>query len=56
MKTDPGPEPTTHLSTSPSSATLNLAKTNSAKGSIRGKLKRARWDNSFLAALILQVR
>jgi predicted transposase YbfD/YdcC len=35
---------------------LNLAKTNPAKGSIRGKLKRAGWDNSFLAALMLQMR
>ena len=35
---------------------LNLAKTNPAKGSIRGKLKRAAWDNAFLAALMLQMR
>lgn len=35
---------------------LNLAKTNPAKGSIRGKLKRAGWDNAFLAALMLQMR
>lgn len=35
---------------------LNLAKANPAKGSIRGKLKRAGWDNAFLAALILQMR
>lgn len=35
---------------------LNLAKANQTRGSIRGKLKRAGWDNSFLAALILQMR
>lgn len=35
---------------------LNLAKANPAKTSIRGKLKRAGWDNSFLAALMLQMR
>lgn len=35
---------------------LNLAKTNPAKGSMRGKLKRAGWDNAFLAALMLQMR
>jgi hypothetical protein len=34
---------------------LNLAKTNPAKGSTRGKLKRAGWDSSFLTALILQM-
>ena len=35
---------------------LNLAKTNPEKGSIRGKLKRAGWNNAFLAALMLQMR
>lgn len=35
---------------------LNLAKANQAKGSIRGKLKRAGWDNAFRAALMLQMR
>ncbi|MCE3246879.1 MAG: hypothetical protein K0R41_704, partial [Geminicoccaceae bacterium] len=28
----------------------------SSKGSVRGKIKRAGWDNAFLAALILQMR
>ncbi|MDF2971679.1 MAG: hypothetical protein K0R61_2129, partial [Microvirga sp.] len=27
-----------------------------SKGSVRGKIKRAGWDNAFLAALILQMR
>lgn len=35
---------------------LNLAKANPTKTSIRGKLKRAGWDNAFLAALMLQMR
>ena len=35
---------------------LNLAKANTAKGSIRGKTKKAGWDSAFLAALILQMR
>jgi predicted transposase YbfD/YdcC len=35
---------------------FNLVKANTQKGSVRGKLKRAGWDNSFLAALILQMR
>ena len=35
---------------------LNLAKANTSKGSVRGKIKRAGWDNAFLAALILQMR
>lgn len=35
---------------------LNLAKANTAKGSVRGKIKRAGWDNAFLATLILQMR
>lgn len=35
---------------------LNLAKANPAKGSVRGKIKRAGWDSAFLAALMLQMR
>ncbi len=35
---------------------LNLAKANPEKGSIRGKLERAAWDDVFLARLILQMR
>lgn len=35
---------------------LNIAKTSPAKGSIRGKLKRAAWDHRFLATLLAQMR
>lgn len=31
---------------------LNLAKLEPSKGSIRAKLKRAGWDNNFLASLL----
>ncbi len=33
---------------------LNLAKLESSKGSMRGKLKRAGWDDAFLAAILAQ--
>jgi predicted transposase YbfD/YdcC len=33
---------------------LNLAKLEASKGSMRGKLKRAGWDNAFLAAMLAQ--
>lgn len=33
---------------------LNLAKLEPSKGSMRGKLKRAGWDNSFLASILSQ--
>lgn len=33
---------------------LNLAKLEPSKGSMRGKLKQAGWDNSFLAQILLQ--
>ena len=33
---------------------LNLAKLEPSKGSMRGKLKRAGWDNNFLASLLTQ--
>jgi predicted transposase YbfD/YdcC len=33
---------------------LNLAKLEPSKGSMKGKLKRAGWDNTFLAALLAQ--
>jgi hypothetical protein len=31
---------------------LNLAKIEPSKGSMRGKLKRAGWDNAFLAQIL----
>ncbi len=31
---------------------LNIAKSEGSKGSIKGKLKRAEWDNAFLAKLL----
>jgi hypothetical protein len=33
---------------------LNLAKREPSKGSMRGKLKRAGWDNQFLARMLAQ--
>ena len=33
---------------------LNLARLEPSKGSMRGKLKRAGWDNSYLATLLSQ--
>ncbi len=33
---------------------LNLAKLEPSKGSMRGKLKRAGWDNAFLATMLSQ--
>ena len=33
---------------------LNLAKAETTKGSMKGKLKRAGWDNAFLATLLAQ--
>ena len=33
---------------------LNLAHMDPCKGSIRGKLKRAGWDNDYLAAILTQ--
>src|SRR5450830_1682350 len=33
---------------------LNLAKIEPSKGSMRGKLKRAGWDNAFLAQILTQ--
>ena len=33
---------------------LNLARLEPAKGSLRGKLKRAGWDDTFLARLLAQ--
>ena len=33
---------------------LNLARLESSKVSMRGKLKRAGWDNAFLAAMLAQ--
>ena len=33
---------------------LNLAKLEPSKGSMRGKLKRAGWDTTFLANLLAQ--
>ena len=33
---------------------LNLAKLEGSKGSTKGKLKRAGWDNAFLTRLIVQ--
>jgi len=33
---------------------LNLAKLEPSKGSMRGKLKRAGWDNEFLRSMLLQ--
>ncbi|TXL74895.1 ISAs1 family transposase, partial [Vineibacter terrae] len=33
---------------------LNLAKIEPSKGSMRGKLKRAGWDNQFLATMLAQ--
>ena len=34
---------------------LNLAKLEPSKGSMRGKLKQAGWDNAFLAQILVQV-
>ena len=34
---------------------LNLARLEASKGSLRGKLKRAGWDDAFLAQLLAQV-
>ena len=33
---------------------LNLARREPGKGALRGKLKRAGWDNAFLVALLSQ--
>ncbi len=33
---------------------LNLAKLEPSKGSMRGKLKQAGWDNTFLVQILLQ--
>ena len=33
---------------------LNLARLEPSKGSMRGKLKRAGWDNSFLISILSQ--
>jgi len=33
---------------------LNLARLEPSKGSLRGKLKRAGWDDTFLARLLTQ--
>jgi hypothetical protein len=33
---------------------LNLAKLEGSKGSMKGKLKRAGWDNAFLTSLLAQ--
>ena len=33
---------------------LNLAKLEPSKGSMRGKLKQAGWDNTYLAQILLQ--
>ena len=35
---------------------LNLAKLEPSKGSMRGKLKRAGWDNAYLIQLLAQAR
>lgn len=35
---------------------LNLAKLEGSKGSMKGKLKRAGWDNAFLTSLLAQFR
>ncbi len=35
---------------------LNIARSEPSNGSIRGKIKRAAWDDAFLAKLILQMR
>lgn len=35
---------------------LNIIRSNHEKGSVRGKIKRAGWDNDFLAALLAQMR
>lgn len=35
---------------------LNLTRANLEKGSLRGKIKRAAWDNRFLATLLTQMR
>jgi hypothetical protein len=56
-----GSVPRSNRQRSPQSAVLrrialNLAKANTNKGSVRGKIKRAGWDNAFVAALILQMR
>ncbi len=34
---------------------LNLARLEASKGSLRGKLKRAGWDDAFLARLLAQI-
>jgi hypothetical protein len=33
---------------------LNLARPDPGKGSVRGKLKRAGWDDNFLTTMLLQ--
>ena len=33
---------------------LNLARLEPSKGSLRGKLKRAGWDDAFLTSMLLQ--
>ena len=33
---------------------LNLARSETSNGSIRGKLKRAGWDNNYLAIILFQ--
>lgn len=35
---------------------LNMARASATKGSIRGKIKRAGWDNAFLVELLVQMR
>lgn len=35
---------------------LNLAKLEGSKGSMKGKLKRAGWDDTFLTTLLAQFR
>ena len=34
----------------------NITKTESSKGSMKGKLKRAEWDNAFLATLLANAK
>jgi predicted transposase YbfD/YdcC len=40
----------------PRKLALNLAKLEPSKGSMRGKLKRAGWDNAFLASMLSQIK
>ena len=35
---------------------LNIAKIEASKGSMKGKLKRAGWDNAFLAKLLANIK